>query len=461
MPLWPQDRDDYLRPIVDRHYADGMDMFDSITHEKGASVLDMLRYVLDGSAAMSHTADPHERFFSALHHYLVSHAAQSTETAGLQESLREATGEDLDWFFHEWVFMAGTPAYRVSAAYDAAAKTETVTVTQTQKGEGVPAVFVMPLELAFHGADGEAKQVQVWDDQASQTFSVPLDFAPQWVDFDPDDYIEKSVDFTQSAAALAAAAQHDPSTMARLWAAGELGKEKGADADEATSALSQVLASDSFYGVRMAAATSLGRLGTLAAKASLLAAMSQPDSRVRVSVVQALGQFHGEADAYRSIQSALHDPSYAVQAAAARSIGNSGMPDAFDLLRVTAAGKPEIHVARALEAGLAATGDPRAVGLLLADAQPGMPVRIRLSALMGLAAMRSAVMQDHQQEFTELVSRTLHDHYFPLQQTAEGLVGTFHLMQFKSELAAEAADAPTQWQRDTAQDALKQLQTAP
>ena len=44
-----QDRDDYRRPIVDRHYADPMDMFDAITHEKGAAVLDMLRYVIDGA----------------------------------------------------------------------------------------------------------------------------------------------------------------------------------------------------------------------------------------------------------------------------------------------------------------------------------------------------------------------------------------------------------------------------
>jgi aminopeptidase N len=223
-----------------------------------------------------------------------------------------------------------------------------------------------------------------------------------------------------------------------------------------------VLANDPFYGVRVAAATSLGTLGSAAAKQSLLAAMSQADSRVRISVVQALGQLLGDADAYHAIQGALlHDPSYAVQAAAARSIGKSNMPDAFDFLQARAAGKPEIHVMRALEAGLAASGDPRAVDLLLTDAQPGMPLRMRLSALAGLAAMQKMVMQDHSQAFTELVSRTLHDPYFPLQFTAVGLVGTLHLMQFKPELTAEAANAPTQWQRDIAQDALDQLQATP
>src|SRR5262249_34472545 len=47
-----QDRRDYIRPIVDHHYTDdGMQMIDDTTHEKGAAVLDMLRYLLDGPKA--------------------------------------------------------------------------------------------------------------------------------------------------------------------------------------------------------------------------------------------------------------------------------------------------------------------------------------------------------------------------------------------------------------------------
>src|SRR4029077_2759729 len=124
-------------------------------------------------------------------------------------------------FFHEWVFSAGTPAYRVTAAYDPSTKVETARVTQTQKGPGVPSVFDMPVEFAFHGANGEAQLVQLRNDHADQSFTVPLAFEPLWVDFEPQSFIEKTVASPQSSAALTAAAEEDPAMPARLWAVGE------------------------------------------------------------------------------------------------------------------------------------------------------------------------------------------------------------------------------------------------
>src|SRR6185312_3098504 len=213
-----QDREDYLRPIVDRHYTEDLQMLDSITHEKGAAVLDLLRYLIDGPEAAQRVASHQEPFFKALSLYLKSHAAQAVDSTELLVTLREATGRDLGQFFQEWVYGAGTPAYKVSAAYDAVAKLETVSITQTQQGEDVPAVFHLPIMLSFHGSNGEDKQVQVQDEEVTQSFKVPLDFEPQWVDFDPDGFIEKSLDFPQAASALRATAERDPSMRARLWA---------------------------------------------------------------------------------------------------------------------------------------------------------------------------------------------------------------------------------------------------
>ncbi|HEV2212745.1 MAG TPA: M1 family aminopeptidase, partial [Gammaproteobacteria bacterium] len=401
-----QDREDYLRPIVDRHYANAMDMFDSITHEKGAAVLDMLRYVLGGPAAVTRPATREERLFAALRHYLQANAARSVDTAELEQALRDASGEELGWFFHEWVYGAGTPAYRVSASYDAASKQETLHIVQTQQGVGVPAVFEMPVEIAFHGAQGEFKQLQLRNDRADQSFTLPLDFEPLWVDFDPDGYLLKTLEFPEPLPALTAAAEQDPAMMSRLWAVEQLGKQEKAEADPATATLSRVLNADHFYGVRMAAAASLGSLGTPAAKQALLAALSQQDSRVRTAVVRVLAGFHGDAEVFQALSDALqHDASYAVQAAAASGIGHSVTAGAFELLQAKAASRPEIHVARALESALAATGDPRAVNLLLADAQPGKPLRLRLSALNALGAMKDAVEKDHAEEFAVLLGK--------------------------------------------------------
>ncbi|HET7175363.1 MAG TPA: M1 family aminopeptidase [Gammaproteobacteria bacterium] len=456
-----QDREDYLRPIVDRHYHDGMDMFDSITHEKGAAVLDMLRYVLDGPEAVTRIGSQQEPFFQVLRAYLEAHRAQAVDTSALVAAVRETTGQDMGWFFHQWVYLAGTPAYKVSAAYDAATKTESVTVVQTQQGTDVPAVFRMPIQLAFHGAGGAAKSVMVDDAQATQSFSVPLDFEPAWVDFDPDGYIEKRLDFPQPVAALAAAAEQDPSMRARLWAAGELGKAQGPDTDPAQAALAEVLSSDRFYGVRAAAAASLGALGGDAARGTLLANLRQPDSRVRMAVVQALGRWHGDAAVFTALADMLRqDPSYAVQVSAAAAIGTSASPEAFPLLQDEFAGHHDVHVQRALLGALAATHDPRAVPMLLAAGRPGSPIRLRLSAFAGLTAMRDLVQRDHAEELASLVGAGLHDTYIPLQQSAQQLVASFHLTQFKPELEAEATQAPSEWQRQIAKAALQQLQAS-
>jgi aminopeptidase N len=456
-----QDREDYLRSLVNHHYTDdGMQMLDETTHEKGAAILDMMRYVLDGPVAASGVGRPDSPFFSSLREYLTQHAARSVDTAALLEAIRRTTGQNLDWFFHEWMYMAGTPAYHVTAAYDPTDHSESITVTQTQHGANVPAAFDMPVELTFHGKGNEEARFQARIDQRLQTLKVPVAFEPLWVDFDPEDYVEKTLDFPQPLAALSAAALKDPSTMARLWAASELGKTQGAEVHEAVSVLSQVLSQDRFYGVRSAAAASLGRLRTNEARDALLTGLRQTDRRVRVAAAQGLGQVPRDVGVFAALAQALqNDPSYAVRAAAASSIGTSGLPQVFDVLRDERDRRPERHVASALEAALAATGDARAAQLLLTDAKPGMPIPLRLSALSALATLRGRLESDQLQELTDLLSHTVQDSYLPLRRQAEELVVTFRLVQFEPAIAADASGAPTLWQRTFAETLLDQLRS--
>ncbi|MGC1936495.1 MAG: M1 family aminopeptidase, partial [Candidatus Acidiferrales bacterium] len=449
--------EDYSRAIVDRHYSDPMDMFDATTHEKGAAVLDMLRYLVDGREAASHEASQNELLFRAFRHYLTAHHAQAVGTADLISAIRETAGLDLDWFFREWVYMAGHPDYRVADDYDAAKKIEKVSVEQTQHVDATTPIFDMPVELVFYGASGERKEIQVRDHLQQQEFDVPLDFESEWVDFDPDDFIDKTVEFDKPSDVLIAQAEKDPSMMSRLWAVQQLGK-KATNADLRVAALDKVLGDDEFYGVRAAAATSLGELGTERAKAALLSALKQADSRVRTTVVEALGHFANDHAVYDVLVNTLHDdPSYAVEAAAADDIGRWGHADAFDVLRVEAAAKLEVHVMQSALGGLAATKDSRAAAILLAQAQPGIPERIRLSALAGLAAFKETIEREHAQELSEVVRSALGDPYLQVRMAGERLAGAFDLTQFEADIQTDA-DAPLVFQRELAQKTLQQLQ---
>ncbi|HTU40796.1 MAG TPA: M1 family metallopeptidase [Candidatus Aquilonibacter sp.] len=453
-----EDRNSYRRPIVDRHYSDPFDMFDATTHEKGAAVLDMLRYLIDGAEATSHPASQLELFFQALHHYLVAHHAQDADTPELIKSIRETTGEELGWFFREWVFMAGHPDYRVVASYDATKKTEKVTVTQTQRTDAETPIFDMPIELAFYGADAERKKIQVRDNLQQQEFEIPLDFEPRWVDFDPDGFIDKTVQFDKAVDALIAEAERDPSMMSRLWATQRLGTTTLANPDARVEALAQVMGNDGFYGVRAAAATSLGSIGTEQAKLVLLSALQQPDSRVRTAVFESLGKYAKDQTVYSALVNALHnDSSYAVEAAAAKGLGKSGIAEAFDVLQAEVLTKPEIHVMQATLGGLVANKNPKAVEILLAQARPGVPERIRLSALVGLESLKEVVTPSQVPELTEVVRAALHDPYYLTQEAGEELVGVFHLSQFEADIQTEAQRAPMAMQRDPARKVLEQL----
>jgi aminopeptidase N len=453
-----QDRNDYRRPIVDRHYTDPLQMFDTITHQKGAAVLDMMRYVLDGADATAQPASQSEPFFRALHYYLTAHHAQTADTADLLEAIWTTTGQDLTWFFHEWVFMAGHPDYRVEATYDAPKRIEKLKVAQTQHVDAVTPIFDMPIDLAFYGSNGERKEIQVFDNSPQQEFDVPLDFEPQWVDFDPDGLIDKTVEFEKPEDALIAESERDPSMMSRLWAAEQLGTKTRSNSGSSAAALAHVLVSDPFYGVRAVAAGSLGSIGTGQAKSTLLSALQQPDSRVRVAVVHALGHFSTDHAVYDALINTLrNDASYAAEAAAAEQIGRSGVSQAFDVLQAEAAATPEMHVMQATLDGLVSTKDARAAAILLAQAQPGVPERIRLSALAGLARLKDAVARDHPQELVEVVRAALHDPFLPVHETGEQLVGTFGLAQFQADIQTEAQSAPMAQDRELAQQVLEQL----
>jgi aminopeptidase N len=449
---------EYVRPIVDPHYDDAFDMFDATTHEKGAAVLDMLRYVLDGPEASLQTASQKEKFFRALNAYLVSHKTQSVETSDLIAALDRSTGKDLNWFFKEWVFEAGHPEYRVTASWGPDQKSEVLTISQTQEKPGVPVVFAMPVEVAIFGEHGENLEKILWNDKRSQRFTIPLTFEPAWVDFDPHGFLDKTVDFEQPFAAMQAAAERDPSAIARLWAVTQIPIMTEPSEEDRVRVLKAILNTDSCYAVRAEAATSLGKVGSPRARDALLSALRQPDSRVRSAAVEALAHWGNETDVYAAWENALEqDDSYAVQAAAARAIGSVRGARSFQVLADRMAENPDVHVLSAILAALPGTGDALVVDVLLTKAKPGNLVRVRQTALAALGKVPADLVVKRQTELDETLTAALNDEYFPLQLVADDVIAHFSRTGFKPRLAILATDAPMAMQRKAAAGALARL----
>jgi HEAT repeat protein len=165
----------------------------------------------------------------------------------------------------------------------------------------------------------------------------------------------------------------------------------------------------------------------------------------------------GDSDAYAALVSALRaDSSYAVEAAAARGIGQSRSANAEPVLAAEVRTGRDVHVLTAVLAALAATRDPRAASVLLDAAQPGVPEGVRASALGDLASMKDSVPGEDSARVIAAARAALDDPVMSVRLSGEELAGAFGLVQFRAQVARDA-DAPLVIQSRLAQHVLHEL----
>ena len=333
-----------------------------------------------------------------------------------------------------------------------------LTVAQTQSVTANTPLFDMPIEVALFGDGNQRMATRIQDYAADQIFVIPVAFRPSWVDFDPRDIVYKTVVFDKANDELIREAENDPYMMSRLWATKQLGDRLRAAPTCCVQPLTQVLDRDSFYGVRMQAAASLGASRSEQAKQELLNAMRQPDSRVRAAAVSAMGNFLGDRALIEAlIRTLRNDPSYAVQAAAAEELGRSGSESALSALRSKSAIRLQDIVATGVLDGLAATRSPQAAKILLGYAQPGTPQRIREHALAELPKLKEELQRSDAQALARTVGDALHDPFLPVHEMAAQLVAVFKLKQFRAVIERDAKVAVIMDDRNDARRILRDL----
>src|SRR6266545_2771369 len=190
-------------------------------YPKGALVLEMLLQYLGP-----------ERFWASVHTYLTRHAFGNATTDDLRQAVLDATGENLDWFWDQWIYQAGHPRFDVRAAWDSARAAVTLTVKQAQADTlkpdstglrfTVPAVYRMPLTIRVGTAAGDVVHVTELDAR-EQTIEVPgVKSAPTMVVFDDGNRVLKSLTFEEPTAWLATQLRRDPDLWNRGWVIGQL-----------------------------------------------------------------------------------------------------------------------------------------------------------------------------------------------------------------------------------------------
>jgi aminopeptidase N len=282
-------------------------------YSKGALVLQMLKKHLGP-----------ERFWASINRYLTRHALGTARSGDLQEAVLAATGENLDWFWNQWIYQAGFPEFVVSSAYDSAAGTLALTVRQVQTDTGAtdttsfrfvtPSIFQGPLSIRVGTARGDVtKRVQLG--QREQVIQIAgLASPPTMVVFDEPNAWLKSLTFEQPTSWLATQLTRDPDLWNRSWVIEQLGRRTGDSL--ALAALTRAARRADYYRIRAEAAIALRGFPETSTVPALEAVARDTSSTVRDAAVLALGSIGG--DRARAVVRAMwsKDSSYQVRASA-------------------------------------------------------------------------------------------------------------------------------------------------
>ena len=286
-------------------------------YPRGALVLRMLKQYL-GEA----------RFWAGVHRYLADHALGVATTDDLRQAFLAATGENLDWFWDQWVYQAGFPDFVVTAAWDSSLALVTLNVRQTQVDTlpadsaglrfTVPLAFRMPLGVRIGTAGGDViSRVDLTErEQVIHITGVPT--APTMVVFDEDNTILKSLVFDQPTSWLATQLERDPTLWNRWWIIGQLAQRR-TDVAARAALITAALAAD-YFRTRQQAIQALAGFSGSPVRDALFAAMADTSAAVRASAAEGLGAY-AEPAVIEVVRKAWRDePSYAVRAAALGSL---------------------------------------------------------------------------------------------------------------------------------------------
>ncbi|MFN8652991.1 MAG: M1 family aminopeptidase [Gemmatimonadales bacterium] len=333
------------RHAEDDYYLDEYDQFLNIdqnrrmplaalnsnnVYPRGALVLRMLKAYLG-----------EERFWAGVRRYLKDHPFGNAITDDLRQAFLAATGENLDWFWEQWIYAAGYPEFAVEATWDSAAASLRLQVKQVQQDTATadssglryvtPQVFRMPVTVRVGMGASEAK-VTTWLSAREQEITVPgVTSAPTMVIFDDGNTILKQLTFQQPTAWLANQLARDPDLWNRNWVIEQLRGRK--DDAEAVAALGRAATGSDYFLTRVQAAQALGGMTGDVARQALLTASRDTSAQVRAAAVASLGPDGGEAGKARAQELWARDTSYAVQGAALGALVRLDPANAHALLQ--------------------------------------------------------------------------------------------------------------------------------
>jgi len=410
-------------------------------YPRGASVLHMLRFLLGD-----------QPFWRAIHHYITKHQFSVVETNDFKVAIEEATGQNLSWFFEQWVYKAGYPVFDLSYRWNDTTRALLLHVRQTQTLDSLTGIFRTPVEIAVT-ASGRTETHRMNILSGDTSVVLPAPEKPDLVIFDNGNWLIKELNFSKPAREWQYQAEFARNPVDRKRAVQELLKLP--DTLACVQLLARVAQKDTFWAVRREAVTGLARFASVAEplkgviRMALLAAARDPRSAVRNAAIAQLEHFRGE-DVISTLRAALKDSSYSVEASALRSLTKADSANAMALL--TSYLDVPSHrniVSNAAIGRLPSVDSSKAIAVALQKVRYGQPGSTRFAAMNIL----SRYAKSHRDLMPTLVSLTDDRNTFIRYSALRSLgdAGDVTVLPALDRIAADPSDRGAEVARESAE----------
>jgi aminopeptidase N len=147
-------------PVIHRNLSDMRRVLNGLIYQKGGWTLHMLRRLVGTDVFWRGIRDYYRRYRNA-----------NASTDDFRQVMEQASGQDLAWFFRQWLTRSDLPRIEATWRADAGGRGVEVTVRQTQPGE--PYRLTVEIGLAIEGqAEPRVERIEVAGREATARFTV-------------------------------------------------------------------------------------------------------------------------------------------------------------------------------------------------------------------------------------------------------------------------------------------------
>ncbi len=162
-----------LAPILDTTVTNYFDLLNANNYPKAAWVLHALRHLIGT-----------ESFWQGIRDYYKTYRDGIALTDDFRRIMERVSGEELDWFFNQWLRQPGHPVIKMEWRWLPKEKSVELMLRQIQAGT----FFRLPLEIEMVSA-GEKTRHTVWMEKTEVRLKLPHDKKPAQVIIDSEEKI--------------------------------------------------------------------------------------------------------------------------------------------------------------------------------------------------------------------------------------------------------------------------------